>query len=262
MTPLQFEAFSSFRDEFKMKISQWSAFNNELFELQNAAASTKGSVPDYEIQTPVCYNRALDDITPEDDIRLIVIGDNPGKNEQLEKNRRYLVGLAGKLGEKFFAENPELGIDFRKNVIILNKTPVHSARTEQLKFIIKNGSPAIVELISESQKWMAKATAELHMKLGQEKDAPQLWLVGYAELKNKGVFLEYRDTLLETYKKAGKLDYCTDNVFTYQHFSMNRFTIDLNDYSKKRQAPDDHKADLTTVLRELGSLHRKEIFGV
>ncbi|MBS7260817.1 MAG: hypothetical protein KIG91_04050 [Treponema sp.] len=260
MTPEQFKAFSSFRNDFKKKISEWSRFNDDLISLQEAAAAkgSKSGTADYKIETPVCYNTTLDEVTEEDDIKLIVIGDNPGKNEQLEKNRRYLVGLAGKLGEKFFAENPELGTDFRKNVIILNKTPVHSARTEHLHYIIKNGRPEIAELIQESQVWMAEATARLHMALCQGAAAesqsvltasqgatqhkpylsqvplPQLWLVGYAELKGKGLFLSYRDTLLETYKNAGKQDLFTDTVFTFQHFSMNRFTIDLNDFRKKQ----------------------------
>ncbi|MCQ2584072.1 MAG: hypothetical protein MJ185_00650 [Treponema sp.] len=279
MTPEQFKAFSSFRDDFKRKISEWSRFNADLISLQEAAAAkgSKSGTADYKIETPVCYNTTLDEVTENDDIKLIVIGDNPGKNEQLEKNRRYLVGLAGKLGEKFFAENPELATDFRKNVIILNKTPVHSARTEHLHYIIKNGSPEIAELIQESQLWMAEATARLHMALCQgaatasqsattasqsapqnnlslsQGGLPQLWLVGYAELKGKGLFLPYRDTLLETYQKAGRQDLFTQTVFTYQHFSMNRFTIDLAAF---------RKSSIEKDLSDLGSLHRKEIFGV
>ncbi|MCQ2573363.1 MAG: hypothetical protein MJ182_05670 [Treponema sp.] len=253
MTPEQYKVFSSFRNDFKEKIQEWSKFNNELMDLQ-AKAVPNG--PDYEIQTPVCYNTTLDDITEQDEIKLLVIGDNPGKNEQLAKNRRYLVGLAGKLGEKFFVENPELNTDFRKNVIILNKTPIHSARTEQLRFLIKNGSPDIARIINESQIWMAEQTAQLHMKMQNS----QLWLVGYAELKGKGLFLPYRDFLLETYKKSGKTDFFEDSVFIYQHFSMNRFTIDLNNYRKINNSTDQSK--IAEDLKNLGSLHRKEIFGL
>lgn len=284
MTPLQFQYFDTFRKEFKEKIRQWSRFSDQLISLQTEAAKGKNGETDYSVQNAVVYNTALEDVTEADDIRLILIGDNPGKNEQLDENKRYLVGLAGKLGVKFFAENPELKTDFRKNVIILNKTPVHSARTEQLKFIIKNGGPEIAELIDESQKWMAQKTAELHLNLAAaaEKEGgviPQLWLVGYAELKNKGLFTGYRDTLVEVYKNHGKLDFCKDNVLTFQHFSMNRFTIDLNDFKKKQKAtaPDKASKDtskassnsgtsdttsLSETLRELGSLHRQEVFGV
>lgn len=260
MTPQQYKIFSDFRMAFKKKIEEWSVYNDRLRELQ-IQASQNGGTPDYPVQNPVCYNTALDLITEEDEINIILIGDNPGKNEQLDENKKYLVGLAGKLGVKFFAEHPELNTDFRKNVIILNKTPVHSARTEHLKYIIKNGGPKIETLISESQEWMARETARLHMAL----QTPQLWLVGYAELKGKGLFLKYRDTLIETYKNQGKLDFCKDNVFTFQHFSMNRFTIDLNDYIQN--LPDQEKknalsSSITDSLFELGSLHRKEIFGV
>ena len=47
------------------------------------------------MQTPIVYNTALDEITKNDDIKLIVIGDNPGKDEQLLQNQKYLVGQAG-----------------------------------------------------------------------------------------------------------------------------------------------------------------------
>ena len=89
-------------------------------------------------------------------------------DEQLQKNNRYLVGQAGKLADSFFKKNPTLNIDFRKNVIILNKTPVHSAKTNQLKFIIKNASPELKKMILESQIWMAQNTAKLHAGLLQK----------------------------------------------------------------------------------------------
>jgi len=264
MTSEQYKAFSDFRDDFKNHVKKWSRFNDQLISLQREAAAQnlKNQEPDYEVETPVCYNTALDEVTEADDIKIILIGDNPGKNEQLEKNRRYLVGLSGKLGDKFFNENPELNTDFRKNIIILNKTPVHSARTEQLHYIIKNGSPEIAELIHESQLWMAEATAKLHMELcrgkGPEEKLPELWLIGYAELKGKGLFLPYRDKLTETYNAAGQSALFRETVFTYQHFSMNRFTIDLNGYRKKQ----DPETSLSQSLKDLGSLHRTEIFGL
>lgn len=257
MTSRQFCIFSDFRESFKSKINEWSKFNDQLIKLQ-FEASQNGGVPDYPIENPILYNSALDEISEKDEIKLILIGDNPGKNEQLNENKKYLVGLAGKLGVKFFAENPELSTDFRKNVIILNKTPVHSARTEHLKYIIKNGSPEICNLIKESQIWMAQATAKLHMDLNSENAGScGLWLVGYSELKNKGLFLSYRDSLLETYKNSGKTDLFCNGVFTFQHFSMNRFSIDLNEF--RNAHPD---LPLTKSLSELGSLHRKEIFRV
>ena len=260
MTQEQYKVFSSCRNDFKKKINEWSVYNEELRRLQILAAKAENT-PDYPVENPVCYNSSLDNISQNDEIKLILIGDNPGKNEQLEENKKYLVGLAGKLGEKFFSENPELKTDFRKNVIILNKTPVHSARTEQLRFIMKNGNTEISNLILESQKWMARATAELQINLlnvSEKTSGPDLWLIGYAELKNRGLFIPYRDTLLKTFKDAGKSVLFENNIFTYQHFSMNRFTIDLNNFIKENNI----SLGLSETLRQLGSLHRKEIFGV
>ena len=177
MTQEQYIAFDAFRNEFKAKITEWNSLAPELLKLQKEAAMD-AKTPSYSFETPVVYNRALDEITENDEIKIIVIGDNPGKDEQLLKNNKYLVGQAGKLGEGFFKKNPELGIDFRKNAIILNKTPVHTAKTNQIKYLLKNGSQEIKNLLEETQVWMAQKTAELAEKIHAE-----IWLVGYSELK-------------------------------------------------------------------------------
>ena len=111
MTDTQWNSFCNFRDSFRKKVEEWSAFSQTLMPLQKAAAQDK--TPPYPIETPIVYNRALDEITQDDDIKLIVIGDNPGKDEQLLKNNKYLVGQAGKIAAGFFARNPEFSVDFR-----------------------------------------------------------------------------------------------------------------------------------------------------
>ena len=247
MTEEQWKCFCDFRDDFKCKVEEWKAAAPELTQLQKVAAQLAKN-PEYSFETPVVYNRSLDDISPEDDIKLIVIGDNPGKDEQLKKNNRYLVGQAGKIAEGYFRRNPELGVDFRRNVIILNKTPVHSAKTAQLKTMAKSGGQKIAELLNESQIWMAKKTAALHTALGTE-----LWLVGYSELKDKGIFCQYRDTL-----KASCNAEAWKRVYVFQHFSMNRFSIDLSDFIKSEKK---ENAPLESNIHELGVLHRNEIFG-
>ena len=244
----QWKAFCEFRNALKQKILEWNALVPDLRDLQKKAAELAGT-PDYPFENSIVYNTDLDKLTAEDDIKLIVIGDNPGKDEQLTKNQRYLCGQAGKLGEGFFKKHPELETDFRRNVIILNKTPVHSAKTLQLKKIMELGGKSAADLILESQLWMAEQTAKLH----QELNGTQLWLVGYSELKEKGIFSSYRDTLKTT---------CTpqawERVYVFQHFSMNRFTIDLADFIK---AGKKEKAPLEANIHELGILHRKELFG-
>ena len=248
MTDFQWQCFCDFKDDFKRKVAEWSSAAPELAQLQREAARL-AKTPEYPFETSVVYNRSLDDVTPQDEIKLIVIGDNPGKDEQLAKNNRYLVGQAGKIAEGYFRRNAELKTDFRRNVIILNKTPVHSAKTAQLKTIAKQGGPAIAQLIQDSQRWMAQKTAALHTALGTE-----LWLVGYSELKNKGIFSLYRDTLKA---ELSQFPEAWNRVYVFQHFSMNRFTIDLAEYMEKQQAQ-----ALEESIHELGILHRNEIFGV
>lgn len=281
MTDTQWNAFCTFRAGFKDKIAEWNEKLSKIkaenglsvADLQKNAAEKDG-VPPYPLQNAVVYNTALDDITAEDEIKLIVIGDNPGKDEQLSCNRKYLVGQAGKIAEGFFRKNPELGIDFRKNVIILNKTPVHTAKTKELAFLQKCGGDKLKDLILESQLWMAENTAKLHIKLNETAaEECGLWLVGYSELKGKGLFLPYRDALFNAYnapeadrpvsgaaggsstENSASGGFAESPVFVYQHFSMNRFSIDLSEHKQ----PED---SLSESLKKLGLLHRKEIFGI
>jgi hypothetical protein len=250
-------------------VAEWTDYCTQnkikLSEFQkNAAIKTK--TPDYSIETPIVYNTDLDKITKDDEIRMIVIGDNPGKDEQLSKNQKYLCGQAGKLAEGFFKKNSELGVDFRKNVIILNKTPVHSAKTNQLLMMMKEGGEKVEKLIFESELWMAEKTAWLHKELnktssgvektsGENKSSEkqissgvELWLVGYSELKKGGFFVPYKNRLREEYGDDG----AWNKVFVFQHFSMNRFMIDLNEHKRG--------GNLKEEIHSLGNLHKKEIF--
>lgn len=256
----QFAALKTFRDEYKKKCGEWSALAPQLVPLQKAAA--KADTPDYPIETPVVYNTALDAITQDDDIKIIVIGDNPGKDEQLAKNQKYLVGQAGKIAQGFFARHPSLGVDFRKNAIILNKTPVHSAKTKHLKFIAAQNAAAR-DLILQSQLWLAQKTAVLAAGVGA-----QIWLVGYAELKDKGIFAPYRDKLEEAAQKSQTGQEAAtvwDSLFVFQHFSMNRFLIDLRDFCAKEGGlcPDGgfDEGALAKKIAALGRRRRDEIFG-
>lgn len=250
MTRAQWKAFTAFRDTFKHQCAAWSREAEGLIapdgatlgDLQREAARADGT-PEYPLESPVVYNTGLDSIAESDEISLIVVGDNPGKDEQLTRNSRYLVGQAGKLGEGFFRSNPELRTDFRKNVIILNKTPIHTAKTKELAYITKRGGERFSRFLRETQIWMAAETARLREGLG----CP-LWLVGYAELREKGLFRAYAEELRKN---------CEDDpagILLFQHFSMNRFSIDL----KERRSPD---LSLETNLREIGVAHRKEILG-
>ena len=250
MNDFQWNVFLKFKDEFKNLCKQWSQFSNELYPLQKEAAK---DTPDYILETSVVYNKSYDEIQKKDKINFIIIGDNPGKDEQLAANQKYLVGQSGKIAEGFFRRNPELDTDFRKNVLILNKTPVHTAKTVQLKYILKNGSKEIVNLINESQKKMAQLAFELHNGFlsSSEDNFPELWLIGYSELKKNGIFSEYRNELKKHYEGFNSWN----KVFVYQHFSMNRFIVDLNEFRKDSNLP------LKKCLEKIGQIHKNEIFG-
>ena len=252
MTDKQWTAFVEYREWLKGKCQEWVAFADELYPLQKEASQK--DTPEYPLETAVVYNKAYDDVQPQDEIKLIVIGDNPGKDEQLTKNNRYLVGQSGKVADSFFRKNQSLNIDFRKNVIIMNKTPIHTAKTKHLNYLNKNGSKEIQNLISLTQIRMAQKAAELHQKLIEGKNenqmVPELWLVGYSELKGKGVFQLYREELKKNYSPEN-----WKNVFVYQHFAMNRFLVDLNEYMKKEDL------HVKEALCEIGKKHRIEIFG-
>lgn len=260
MNNAQWEIFCTFRDTFKKQVEKWSsdaALMQQLQTLQQSAAQAD-KVPPYPLETPVVYNTSLDEVTEDTDLKVIVVGDNPGKDEQLVKNRRYLVGLSGKVATTWFAKHPELGIDFRANTIILNKTPVHTAKTKELKTIGKEGGAAVTALVEESTLWMARETAQLHADLcaaaGPEDTRPRLWLVGYAELKGKGVFLSYRDQLASFYTTQAAGIAAADRVGVFQHFSMNRFFIDVSDNSTADRTLEEN-------VEATGLLHRKEILG-
>src|SRR5574344_1995472 len=79
MTQAQWNAFSLFRTNFKKQCEKWAELSEELYPLQSDAASK--DTPPYPHETAVVYNTALDALTATDNIRLIVIGDNPGKEE-------------------------------------------------------------------------------------------------------------------------------------------------------------------------------------
>lgn len=252
MTKNQWNVFCEYKNQLKKYCDEWTQkFGKELMPLQ-MTASVKDT-PEYPLENPVVYNTAYDDITENEEIKLIVVGDNPGKEEQLDCNKKYLVGQSGRIADGFFKRNPELEIDFRKNVIIMNKTPVHTAKTSHLKYLIRNGSEGIRNLIEESQKKMAELTFNLQKSLNENSTdfRTQMWLVGYAELKNKGLFLAYRDVMKNLYSGT---EFWND-LYVYQHFSMNRFIVDLKKFCETNA-----EESVKSALQILGHQHRDEIF--
>jgi hypothetical protein len=234
------DGFKKARDRYRREISRMARRLPELGPLQQKFVDNRS--PSYNVETPVVYNRALDDVSADSEIRMILVADNPGRREQAAENRRYLVGPSGKIADKFFRDNPALHIDFRKNVIILNKTPIHTPRTADLKELCRLGGPALEKELEESQRFMARLLLDFQKAL-----AVPVWITGYSEMKKGGLFESYTDELKNIYNGTG----LEDAVFIYRHFSMNQFTIDLN----RQTAP---KETLTQTLEKIGAAYRRK----
>jgi hypothetical protein len=244
MTQKTWRAFEAVRERFRQLTETLSRELPELPRIQQNLVDRRAG-PAYPVETPVVYNRALDELGPGDDIRLILVADNPGRREQAAENRRYLVGPAGKLAEKFFRENPALGINFRKNLIILNKTPIHTPRTAELRELAADAKTAAA--IAGSQRDMAEIIAAFHRVF---KPAP-VWITGYSEMKKGGVFEVFTETLAARYRRRPS---GTGEIFLYRHFSMNQFTIDL----RRQSLPGEGAAE---TLERIGAAYRKRILG-
>ena len=201
--------------------------------------------PSYPVETPVVYNEALDDTGPGGRIKLILVADNPGRREQAAENRRYLVGPSGKIAEKFFRDHPSLGIEFRANVLILNKTPIHTARTAELEELCRMGGSRVTAALQESQRAMAGLLLDFHRALAP---AP-VWIIGYSEMKKGGVFEVYTETIKTLYAALPKR---REELFFFRHFSMNQFTIDLNRQSLPSEPVDE-------ALRRIGAAYRGRV---
>ncbi|GHV77647.1 hypothetical protein AGMMS49942_24680 [Spirochaetia bacterium] len=235
--------FSAAREHYREVVDQLRLQLPKLGSFQQKLVDTR-SGPAYTVETPIVYNEALDDVEPKDDIKLILVADNPGRREQAAENRRYLVGPSGKITERFFREEPSLGIDFRKNVLILNKTPVHTPRTVELRELCRLGGAALETVIAQSQLTMVGILEEFYHAL-----APiPVWVIGYSEMKKRGIFEVYTDAL----RKAPSALF--DQLFFYRHFSMNQFTIDLHKQAKQGETTGQ-------TLERIGRAYRERVLG-
>jgi len=234
--------FVNVRESFKRIVNEIDHGLPKLRAIQQKFADSRAEVS-YKIETPVVYNSAFDEVTIDSDIKLILVADNPGRREQAAENRRYLVGPSGKIANKFFRGNPSLGIDFAKNVIIFNKTPIHSARTIELRELCRMDK-TILAALGKSQESMASLLFEFHKAL-----SCPVWITGYSEMRKNGLFEVYTEKLKELYADNKEL---YKQLFIYRHFSMNQFTIDL-----KKQAMAGETA--VKALKRIGGAYRERI---
>jgi hypothetical protein len=286
MTKAAWNAFCAAKNRYKKLVEKVSAVPGLDAAVQKLVDGREG--PSYTVDTPAVYNLALDEVSSGSGVKMILVADNPGRREQAAENRRYLVGPSGKIAENFFRANPGLGIDFRAHVLILNKTPLHTPRTAELKELCRLGGAAVSEAVLDSQRVMAELLADFWNALqkragrcgaesgtvsvktetalprrggsgkpegfgagGESSPLLPVWIIGYSEMKRSGIFEAYTEKL-----KA----LCADNpafresIFFYRHFSMNQFAIDL----KQRAAPGE---TLEESLARIGAGYRERVLG-
>lgn len=248
MHPEAYAELSAVRDEFRALVARWTKEHPYLPLLQERLRADLG-YGDYRLETSIVYNKALDDIGPRDKVRFVLVADNPGKNEQLARSNRYLVGQSGKLAEGWFGR--ELGVDFRREVLILNKTPVHTPKTAELRKLLALAGPdrpRLAGLLEESQRAMAGLAFRAASALGCV-----LWLSGLGELRDDGLFQAYRDALADLMRSSPARS--RRRVLAFNHFSMNQFAIEL-----RRKA--DPAKPLEEELGRIGAENRKRVLGV
>jgi hypothetical protein len=78
-----------------------------------------------------------------------------------------------------------------------------------------------------------------------------VWITGYSEMKEGGIFEVYTRALGELYAPEPALG---EQVFLYRHFSMNQFSIDL-----RRQILEGE--GLRAALDRIGRSYRRRILG-
>ncbi len=246
-------ALEAVRHDFIALVEAFGRKSPWLAALQDQLRLEQG-YEDYRIETPVVYNRALDDLGPGDGYSFILVADNPGKKEQLAANNRYLVGQSGRLAEGFFRDR--LGMDFRREVVILNKSPLHTPKTAELRRLLalarEKGEAegrCLEGLFLESQQRMAAMARKLH---GASAPKVVLWLSGLGEFGPRGLFRPYAEALGEAYHAAPQD--LRDRVWLFRHFSMNQFSQEVNKGT-------DPSRPLIEELERIGIANRKRLLG-
>ena len=229
MTKEQFKKFCSFRDEFRKQTALWNEEYNKV--LKEKIESLSGC----EITNSFIYNEKLDEINENDNIKYIWIQDNPGYNEMLQN--RYAVGASGKAGQNFM-KNEGLAEDFDREVIVLNKSPIHTKVTAVLSKL-KNR-----EIQDETQRYMAKAIFTVHNIFECD-----LWILGISNLK--GIFGTFSKDMEKLYKNSS----LNKKMFLYYHFSQGQFKKAYNLEANTLGTDDPDK-----ILESIGIKNRKKYF--
>ncbi len=218
MEDYQYKKFSALRRKFKKYI--------EIF-------------PGDDDRVVPVYNCDLDKFKKGSSIKYILIGDNPGEQERILN--RYLIGKAGQTARNFF-QGSGLVESFDEEVLVLNKTFLHTKSTIDLKMLMKES--LLKGQLEQSQRFMANLAFDLHLILGCE-----LWITGCSEIRPKGIFEQFRESMNSRY--SGE-EFPRGKFLCFKHFSYGNFTRDLN------SEEGGHTAD---KLEAIGVRMREKTFG-
>jgi uracil-DNA glycosylase len=221
---------------FLGKGDQMDRFKKEIEGFQNQINQWQKKYPQWG--ESIVFNEDLLKLNPSE-VRFILVGDNPGKEEQ--KAKRYLIGTAGQGARRFFEETAHLVDSFDRQVMVLNKTPFFTPSTMDL------GELSEVEaLLEESQKYMAQLMVRFQQILG----CP-LWVTGFGGCRNaKGDwnFKTAKSRPLAPFFKAlreeiEKSKVADDKLGFFKHFSYAHFQKDIH----RNGIPTDYLQSLSEI---------------
>jgi len=227
MTSRQYEEFLKIREKFRMKVDEYRdnypGFAKDILKRYDQKESDMRAF---------VYNEKLDYLGKDDSIKYIWVTDNPGFNES--KQNKYAVGISGKTGKNFMEENGFVN-DFDREVIVLNKSFVHTKVTSELgKFDLYR------DILMENQKFMGELACDL-----QRVFKCDMWILGTSNL-NK-IFKSFKDTI-EANKEF-------DNIYFYYHFSQGQFKKAYNKEKNKLISENPKE-----ICKNIGIENRNKLF--
>ncbi len=220
-------------DDFEDHVAYWSNQYSEEIQAQYNSPQLDYT---HHVENAIVFNHDLR--RNPDGIKQVIVADNPGICEQLEE--RYLIGDAGERACTFYATH--LGMNFRHDAIILNKTPVHTLITNDLKHIeLADGIGLDI---------MQQYMCDMALKLMKLLDCP-LWIVGHSHFAK--IFKIFADKIVSD---TQYLPDRVNNIFVFKHFSRNWF---LREYNREYNEEVKHTCsvvDPIEVLTRIGICNR------
>jgi hypothetical protein len=179
---------------------------------------------------PFVWNRELDPYVEEparlQELRWILCSDNPGVEEAKLGCFLAPTGRSGREARKVIAE---AGHDWNRQVIVLNKSVIHTPKTADLKAL-----PA--EPIRETERFMAQIILDLLRETKAD-----LWVIGFGGVDAREPGwprrLRGRDAFPSSFVmphfwaalKEGGAPFA-DRIFISKHFSHGQFAMEMKQF--------------------------------